>query len=229
VRLGTWNCDGELTKKWDVLGDLDADVLVIQECASSTVAEAEERGWRACWRGADPTGLAVVARPGWELLALSSVGDWSLPVRVSGPSTFTVVGFWGLPRRIAGCSYTQQAHLALKDFDRSPGDAVMAGDFNAYNHPDHTAFLEAMAARGMSSAFHVDRGEVRDEESEPTYFRGWVGPGRIHIDLIFVPSRWSIDAVTIGAYERYVASRISDHVPVVATLEAPATDVVGGK
>jgi hypothetical protein len=218
VRLGTWNCDGALTQKWDVLDDLDADVMVIQECASTTVAEAEHRGWGACWRGTDPKGLAVVAKPGWELLALSSVGDWSLPVRVSGPRTFTVVGFWGLPRPVTGCSYTQQATLALKDVDRRPGDVVMAGDFNAYNHPGHTAFIDAMKARGMASAFHVDREELRDEESEPTYFHRWVAPGRIHIDLIFVPTKWPLESVTLGAFEDYVAKRISDHVPVVATV-----------
>ncbi len=221
MRLGTWNCAGALTKKWDVLDALDADVLVIQECASTTVAEAADRGWRACWRGADPSGLAVVAKPGWELMALSSVGDWSLPVRVSGPATFTVVGFWGLPRKVAGCSSTQQAHLTLKDFDRGPGDAFVAGDFNAYNHPDHTAFIEAMHGRGMASAFHLDRGETRDEESEPTYFRGWVAPGRIHIDLVFVPTTWPLESVGVGSYEDYVATRRSDHVPVVATVRPP--------
>jgi hypothetical protein len=218
MRLGTWNCAGALTKKWGVLDDLDTDVLVIQECAPTTVVEASNRGWRACWRGTGEKGLAVVAKPGWDLLALSSVGDWSLPVRVSGPSTFTIVGFCGLPRNVAGCSYTQQAHLALRDFDRSPGEAVMAGDFNAYNHPDHTAFLEAMSQRGMSSAFHVDREELRDEESQPTYFHRWTAPGRIHIDLIFVPSKWPLESVTVGTYEDYVANRISDHVPVVATF-----------
>lgn len=221
MRLGTWNCAGALTKKWDVLDDLDADVLVIQECDSTTVAEAADRGRRACWRGTDPKGLAVVARPGWELLALSSVGDWSLPVRVSGPTSFTVVGFWALPPKVARCSYTQQAHLALKDVDRRPGDVVMAGDFNAYNHPNHTAFIEAMTARGMTSAFHVDREELRDEESEPTYFRGWVAPGRIHIDLIFTPSKWPLESVTVGTYEDYVAKRLSDHVPVVASVGFP--------
>jgi hypothetical protein len=221
VRLGTWNCAGQLTKKWSVLDVLDPDVMVIQECASTTVAEAADRGWSACWRGTDPTGLAVVAKPGWNLLALSSVGDWSLPVRVSGPTTFTIVGFWGLPRKIAGCSYTQQAHLALKDVDRCPGEVVMAGDFNAYNHPDHSAFMDAMTERSMTSAFHVDREELRDEESEATYFHGWVAPGRIHIDLVFVPSKWPLESVSVGTYESYVAPKLSDHVPVVATVGMP--------
>ena len=176
VRLGTWNCAGALTKKWDALNGLDADVVVIQECASTTVGEATDRGWHACWRGSGPKGLAVVSRPGWELQALSSVGDWSLPVRVRGDRAFTVVGFWALPRTIAGCSYTKQAHLTFKDLDRCPTEVVMAGDFNAYNHPDHTAFIDAMADRDMTSAFHVDRGELRDRSPSPPTFTGGPRP-----------------------------------------------------
>jgi exonuclease III len=219
VRIGTWNCAGALTKKWDVLERVAADVTVVQECASTTVAEAADRGWQACWRGTDPKGLAVVARPGFQLLALSSVGDWSLPVQVRGARTFTIIGFWALPRTLTGCSYTQQAHLTLRDVDRSHGDVAMAGDFNAYDHPDHRTFLEAMAERGLVSAFHVDREELRDEESEATYFHGWTAPGRSHIDLVFVPAKWSLQAVTVGTFADVVAPRISDHVPVVATID----------
>lgn len=218
LRLATWNCCGGLTKKWRALEDLGAHLMIVQECASETEAEAADRGWQACWSGNGPKGIAVIARQGLSLAKLEQTNGWALPVRVTGLVELDVLGVWALPPKIAGHSYGKQGLLSIPGLDALPGCAWVAGDFNSWNHPAHIEFLDQMSKRGFVSAYHAFHGIQRNEERDPTFFLYHHNDKPYHIDLHFVRDTWAIVDVTVGSYERYVASKLSDHVPVVVTV-----------
>jgi endonuclease/exonuclease/phosphatase family metal-dependent hydrolase len=45
------------------------------------------------------------------------------------------------------------------------------------------------------------------------------------MDFIFVPSTWTVDSVEVGSFHDYVGKRLSDHVPVVATIRDGADPI----
>lgn len=49
-----------------------------------------------------------------------------------------------------------------------------------------------------------------------------------HIDHVFVPHEWSSQlSLTVGGYDQWIASRRSDHVPLVVDVGAPVTVPIG--
>ena len=163
-------------------------------------------------------GLALFARPGWTLEALPHDEPWWLPAAVLGPISFTFVGFWALTPKLAQQSYTRQATMSAERLAEIPGPVVFGGDFNAREHPAHLRLMHEMAGQERPSAYHRHRDCPRNEESEPTYFHLWKQEMPWHIDLLFAPAEWHLESVEVGTYTDYAETRLSDHVPVIATL-----------
>jgi hypothetical protein len=40
------------------------------------------------------------------------------------------------------------------------------------------------------------------------------------MDYLFLPSAWTVSDVEVGSYEAYVEPRLSDHVPIVVTVDS---------
>jgi exodeoxyribonuclease-3 len=218
MRVATWNCAGQIEQKWAALDALDADLVIIQECGPGSPQMAREHGWQGLWTGTGSKGLGLFARPGWALEQLPHDEQWWLPARVTGPVEFTLIGFWALPPKVAQQTYTRQATMTGELLAKMTEPLVLGGDFNAWDHPAHLRLMQTMANQGRPSAYHRDRGCARNAEPDPTYFHLWKHERQHHIDLLFTPAEWAVDAVEIGTYVGYTASRISDHVPVVARL-----------
>jgi endonuclease/exonuclease/phosphatase family metal-dependent hydrolase len=73
----------------------------------------------------------------------------------------------------------------------------------------------------VSAYYHFHSKRHEDQEEHPTsYWRG--DPERpFHMDFVFVPREWRVEAVEVGTYDDYLSRRrLSDHVPVVVTLQA---------
>ena len=66
------------------------------------------------------------------------------------------------------------------------------------------------------SAFTAACGEV-DPLMEPTFYHRWKAAQPFHIDHVFVPKEWTSGIqLSIGTYDEWVATKRSDHVPIVA-------------
>ena len=62
-------------------------------------------------------------------------------------------------------------------------------------------------------------GEMQGQESAFTYYQGRKRDKPFHIDFIFYPPEFfDLNSVSLGTYEQYVETKISDHVPVTADL-----------
>ena len=80
-----------------------------------------------------------------------------------------------------------------------------------------------MARLGLVSAYHVSRGVEAGDEPEPTFYWRRRAVDGYHIDYVFMPEDWSTCAfdVTVGNYEDWIDSGLSDHVPLILEMAMP--------
>jgi exodeoxyribonuclease-3 len=236
MRFVAWNCHERFDRNYLHLRDLDFDVAVVTECGPFQAGLDEPREVTSVLRLAvDQPGhtkhIGVLARDPWRIEALPGVADqpWVLPVRVTGPVTFTLLATWALgPTWVRErLSYAAQTARIVDEIVPSIiGPVVLAGDLNAPIASDatgaslHAQSVDGLLAHGLVSAFTTARGET-DPLTEPTLYHLWKPERTFHIDHVFVPKEWTGDIeVTVGTYADWVATGRSDHVPVIVDLSA---------
>lgn len=245
MRLATWNANMSVHRKLDVLVDrYRPDVVVVPECAQIETLEAKLKGavpWTsACWVGARPTkGLAVFGFGDYQVDASTAYRDdleWIIPVDVTGPVDFALLAVWSMNRRAsvlpAGHEDTSQPIVAVEVFEDWYRDRplVIAGDFNnhvVWDKPSRprrnfSTMVSKAGERGLVSAYHHLTGEPLGEETVATmYWRNRTVDGpRYNVDHVFVPEAWIGEGagITVGTHEDWIASKLSDHVPLVVDL-----------
>jgi hypothetical protein len=115
---------------------------------------------------------------------------------------------------------TLRALEHLKEFIAS-APTVIAGDFNHCVAMDKrkgpgrrfSEVLSVLKSYGLESAWHSFQEEHGAETTAKLYWR-WNAEHRFHIDFVFHSERLKVESVSMGAYEKYVPTRISDHVTV---------------
>jgi exodeoxyribonuclease-3 len=220
MRIVAWNCNMALDRKVEVLLDLAPDVAIVCECAEPERLRLRSRSsWMQgdpVWIGRNPhKGLAVFAFNGYAVRLAESYHPalrYVAPIHVGGPTECNLLAVWA-----------QNASAERP--------AVVAGDLNSntiwdkpgwrINHSTKVRILEE--SFGLVSAYHAVRGEPHGAESEPTlYWRDRTKDGpTYHIDYIFVPSLWigKVRELSIGTFETWCGSGLSDHVPVVVDVD----------
>lgn len=152
-----------------------------------------------------------------------------LPVRaVRGSETLHLVGVCVKPDRDY-VSPTLRALALLSEFIVEHG-AILAGDFNqstrfgAKRGPNrHFArVLELVDKLGLASAWHRQHGEKFGEETLPTHFHLWKRERPFHIDYVFVPRNTKVASATLGTFDEFTASGLSDHVPLTIDIHGSA-------
>ena len=148
---------------------------------------------------------------------------------VSGPVTFTLLGFWGVEPRLFG-SYTPQLSHVIDDvLPLVEGPVILAGDFNApiASTPGGARGKRA-AAQGTSPGECVQGDETGGRTSQPAYYSWLREEHPFHIDHVFVAEAWANHLyMTIGGSHEWVASRRSDHVPLLVDIDTSAIAMIG--
>lgn len=76
MKIVSWNCNGALRNKIKRLDDMNADILVIQECENPETSNDHFKNWAGTylWKGKNKSkGIGIFARNGHQLTTL----DWS--------------------------------------------------------------------------------------------------------------------------------------------------------
>lgn len=186
------------------------------------------------WIGQNATkGLAVFTFNGYR--AHLSADYWPnlhyiAPVHISGPARVNLLAVWA---QNASGGITRKHQLgplrrALSRYRRflEEDPVVMAGDFNSnaiWDKPgwriNHMTMVEMLKKRDLISAYHEIFGEAHGKENTPTiYWRDRTRDGpTYHIDYVFLPRSWlnAINEFSVGNYDDWCASGLSDHVPLV--------------
>jgi hypothetical protein len=233
MRLIAWNCCEKFDANYVRLRDLDFDIAVIAECGPIQADALQFRGLTSGFVQPVPGSskhLGVFAQDPWRVTPhpAISAAPWLLPMAVTGPLHFTMLGFWGVePKRFG--SYTSQLRRVIDDvLPTVEGPVVLAGDFNApiaTTRAAHAENVRRLKEHNLVSAFTATR--PVDAPLEPTYYRWLREDQPFHIDHVFVPEEWASQlSMTVGGYDRWIASRRSDHVPLLVDVGAPVTSLI---
>jgi hypothetical protein len=232
VKLATWNCCGQFDTNLPHLLDLGVDVAILCEARAPAswpatpdgrvVTGLSRRVWAESWKE-----LAVVACDPWSVSlheAAESAPAWTLPVRVSGPTPFTLVALW--PVVFPGTpGYVGQIDRAVDWIEQNSGEApvVLAGDFNApiaSSQAQYDQVARRLDGLGLLDAYRVSRGlEEGEPPTEATYYHHRRREQPFHIDHLMLPATWTDAAkVEVGDFDTWVARGRSDHVPLIAEV-----------
>jgi exodeoxyribonuclease-3 len=240
MRIVTWNCHMAFHRKYEKLLALQPDVAVIPECGSIDVLRRRAPNFQptsAIWIGDnDLKGLGVFTFGSYRAERSNLYRDncpYIVPVQIVGPLSFNLLAVWACHHKEksyeARLGPLRRSLVLYRDFicERS---TVIAGDFNdnvRWDKPrrlnNHGMNVRELQKLGLVSAYHHHRDEEQGAELEPTiYWRDWTADGpRYHIDYCFVPADWtkSISSLTVGSFEDWVGSGMSDHVPMLVDIK----------
>lgn len=231
MRLVTWNCNGALRRKGHLLDELEADVLVVQECENPAEFGAEYREWAGDFQWVGDLrykGLGIFVRRGHLLERLAWAGDefrLFLPVRVGG--VVDVIGVWTQATKPASSGYIGQFWRYLEANRRQVTKrTVFCGDFNSNQIWDkarqignHSQCVDELETEGLVSLYHHAHGEVHGSEKAATFFLYRKPERPYHLDYVFAHrtlAERAECAVRLGQSEEWLAT--SDHLPLIADL-----------
>lgn len=228
-----------LHRKFDALRALEPDIAVICECADP--ATLRDRGLALdcdpVWMGRNRhKGLGVFTFNGYRARLAEPFYPtlrYIAPVHVDGPQIVNLLAVWaqnlsgGNTRKLQAGPF-RRALTKYSSF-LNAGSAVIAGDLNnnvIWDKPgwriNHAAAVSLLERMSLVSAYHEMRGEEQGSETSPTIYwrdRKKDGP-TYHLDYVFVPRPWvrHISELTVGSFEQWCGSGLSDHVPVVVDV-----------
>jgi Endonuclease/Exonuclease/phosphatase family len=158
-----------------------------------------------------------------EVETPTGTGSWS--IAADHPAGFGILGIWACPE--PPHHYSDEIINSLDAYAgciRSHA-VVIAGDFNiTYDGTERHKFrtvLERLADLDMISAYHAHTGVEHGAEAVDTHFFRTHQDARFHIDFVFIPKSWTdrIRNVEVGTHAKWVASGLSDHVPIVVDVD----------
>lgn len=234
MRVLCWNVRGATDAKWEHITGLRPDVAVLAEVAQQPrrlQASLLEPAPAWQWVGLNPAkGLAVSAfgdrAETCGALAPAATGRWSVAARLG---SLTVLGIWSCPSASGG--YATEVLRSLDAHARwldPEADVIVAGDFNIdgagalrRRSGAFSKVIDRFQDLGLASVYHTVWQEPFGAESSPTYFHHRNRARPFHIDFCFLsaPLLDRLRAVTVGKYEQWVDSGISDHVPLTIELD----------
>lgn len=235
LRLAVWNTAGAFHRKAHVVEGFDADIAVLSEVGADFRDHLQD-STSGVWIGREGgRGVAVVGFGGWQIeLGRPPVKErLFLPaVATRGDTTLQIVGVC-VQRDGDYVGPTKRALATLSDFI-ADATTIIAGDFNQTVRLDpgrgparqFREVLDQLSALGMRSAWHSLHGQEFGAEIAATHYWRWQKQNPFHIDYAFARESMRVSSATLGTYEDYTDTRISDHVPLLIDIEVPRNDQV---
>ena len=231
MKILTWNCNGALRKKFEILLDFNADINIIQECENpAETKHLEYNNWAEnyLWIGDSKNkGIGIFAKKEIKLKKL----NWSdkfkdhkvkyfLPCSTNG--NFNLLAVWTHSNKSPTFGYIGQLWKYLQVNKQNLNESLIIGDFNSnkiwdkwdrwWNHSDVVNELKEI---GIESLYHKINNEEQGEETKPTFFLQRKLEKPYHIDYVFGSSYFSknLKEFNIGKIENWL--EISDHLPIM--------------
>ncbi|WP_151670043.1 endonuclease/exonuclease/phosphatase family protein [Nitrincola schmidtii] len=255
TRIVSWNCNGALRQKLRHLDQLNADILVIQECEKPAHSTLDLKQWAGqyYWTGSSKhKGLGVFVKNGssikllnWQgtykvdgFLNTSAAHQWStselklfLPVQVGN---LTILAVWtkGKDEQVFGYIGQLWKYLHIHHLELSQPNTMIIGDMNSnarWDKPDrwwnHTDVVNTLNALGFDSLYHHQSGEPQGKESLPTFYMHRNQLKPYHIDYAFM-SKDLIQQSSLLIGGEDEWLVASDHLPLIIDLPAQAHEVM---
>ena len=224
MRLVSWNCNLNFKSKFEMVSQLEPDILVVQEC--ERLPEDFFPNAHFLWVGQnEKKGLGVLILGGSGKIHNSYRHDLVefIPVDTDFGSLLGVWAFNHRAKRRYGEGFdgaTENAITHYEDFISEKSTLGVIGDFNNSviwdkNNPKMSFqnTIERFESLGLASVYHSTNNEQFGHETQGTLFHTKKEEKRYHIDYLFLRQT---GAVTVGSYRDWI--EFSDHVPVTVDL-----------
>lgn len=248
MKIITWNCNGAFRKKLASIDELDADILIIQECEDPARSTQDYRDWAGnyLWRGNNKNkGLGIFSRKNHKITILDWQGEYRIKLSESGrqlkwssdqlecflpckiDDEYTILGVWTKQAKSPNFQYIGQFWLYLQIHKEklTNGNTFICGDFNSnviWDECDrvwnHSDVVDELSEKGIHSVYHSKKNEEQGKESEPTFYLHRNSSKPYHIDYIFA-SKDIMGCCNLLEVERSTWTPLSDHFPLVVTVE----------
>jgi exonuclease III len=236
MKILTWNCNGAFRKKFSLLNQFNADILIIQECEDpQTSKDKSYQEWAKnyLWIGENKNkGLGIFAK---ENIALKRL-DWDCSITYGSYEAttlkyfisctvnddFTLLGAWCHGADSPTFGYIGQLWQYLQKHKTKLTKTIIAGDFNSngiwdrndrwWNHSDVVRELKELK---IESTYHYFYKDEPGKESRPTFFLQRNNGKMYHIDYVFASEEYlkSLKGIEIGKIEDWI--KTSDHMPIL--------------
>lgn len=230
MKLITWNCNGAFRRKYHLLDEFDADVLVVQECEDPARSSDEKyRLWAQnyIWVGDNKNkGLAIFCKDG---ISLSNNGwpkdgsKYFISAKVF--NKFNIIAVWNQNATPREHRYIAQFWLYLQANKANLNSCLIAGDFNSNKIWDrfrilknHSDIINELEEFGIRSLYHEFYSVLQGNEPHPTlYFQRKIEK-KYHIDYVFASYDLfpAPSAFMIGSTAQWLS--VSDHMPLIVEL-----------
>lgn len=226
MKILTWNCNLQFSKKSEHIDSFEADVIIIQEC--EFLPSDFKPGYQLFWTGRNQRkGLAVLVRGSSSHKVERVDNDFAyfLPIQTEFG---LIVGVWSFNHRARKFGLNVSGYLvdALEALDEEIGSnekVVIAGDFNngpkwdkKRFHRNNFSYIQSeLEVRGFLSSYHVASSEEVGSEKLGTYFHQRNPDKSYHIDYVYSKG-FQLGESQIAEFAKW--QDFSDHVPLVAEL-----------
>lgn len=228
MKIITWNCNQNFSRKASLVEFEDADILIIQEC--ERLPNNFFPGYELFWCGYnEKKGLAVIVRDIFTPNVSESVKEFAyfLPVRTKFG---LIIGVWAFNSRASKFGSNVTGHIVdfLDHIDADISNSlrvIIAGDFNngprwekiKFHRNNFRYILSQLETRGFRSSYHTFHREKLGEETKFTHFHQREVEKKFHIDYAFTKGL-TVTSVRVGAPEDWID--FSDHTPLIIELSS---------
>lgn len=231
MKIVTWNCNGAFRNKFNQISNLNADILIIQECENPMETSNQNyKLWAKnyIWIGDNKNkGLAIFAKPNIKLQRLNwsnqfkdHTVNYFLPCKIN--DDFNLLAVWAHYNNSPNFGYIGQFWKYLQINKDKLNNSIIAGDFNSntiwnqwdrwWNHSDVINELEEI---GITSLYHHFHNESQGEETKSTFFLQRKQSKPYHIDYILSSQNFitKTSIFEIGDFDKWI--ELSDHMPLL--------------
>jgi len=224
MKIISWNCCLNLSKKFNVIQSLGADIVIIQECEK--LPKDFFPGANYFWSGhTDKKGIGVLlfGIDGEIDESFNKNLDYFLPLNLD--IGITLLAIWSFTHRAqkrfgeGHKGHVSDAIQYYKDWLKNTDKGIIAGDFNNSVIWDQgnkeSNFMNtnlALNSLEYQSAYHQLTGEDFGAEKSATLYHTKKKDKTYHIDYIYLKGIKPIN-VGVGIYEEWI--KLSDHTPVI--------------
>jgi len=237
MKILTWNCNGALRNKVDLISSFDCDLYVVQECEDPSQVvkptdQYKEFTQNHIWIGGNKNkGLGVFAKISSTITKTQlnqNFGDhqlkWFLPFSFDNRLDF--VAAWAHRGDTGDFRYIGQFYKLLLNNPDRISNSIFLGDLNSNkiwdykrSEGDHSTCVRMLAEKAIESVYHLRTGEEQGNETKPTFLLQRNRSKPYHIDYIFSPLTYikktrSFEVLNFDQWIEY-----SDHVPIIWEME----------
>jgi exonuclease III len=227
MKIVSWNCNGALRAKHALIDQLNADIVVIQECEDPSQSTNAFRKWAGnyLWHGESKhKGIGIFSRSGCSISRL----DWNddglqlfLPCRVN--DQFSLLAVWTKYANSPNFRYIGQMwkYLQLHKTRMLNQHFLLCGDLNSnkcwdewdrwWNHSDVVREFEEI---GVFSMYHQYFNELQGAETRPTLYHYRNVEKPYHVDYMFA-SKDLFASYQFDVGKRDDWLKYSDHMPLI--------------